>query len=62
MFDAEVGAEQVELVLTGGGALAQAEEAVGELFPVVGQNGPGMDRAGPLRSRRKRRALARSWS
>ena len=34
VFDAEVGAEQVELVLTGGGALAQAEEAVGELFPV----------------------------
>jgi len=35
VFDAEIGAEQVELVLAGGAAFAQTEQAVGELFPVA---------------------------
>jgi hypothetical protein len=35
VLDAEVGAEQVKLVRFGGGALAQAEEAVGESLAVA---------------------------
>ena len=48
MVDGEVGAEPVELVLAGGAALAQAEQAVGELFAVVGQHRPDAHRAGPF--------------
>ncbi len=38
MLDAEVRAEQVELVLSGGGASSQAEQPVGEGFSVVRQD------------------------
>ena len=48
VFDAEIGAELVELVFAGGGALAQTKEAVGKLFSVIGQNGADAQRAGPL--------------
>jgi hypothetical protein len=45
VLDAELGAERVELVRARRGALAQAEEAVGELGAVIGQNGADTDRA-----------------
>jgi len=48
VFDPEVIAEQVELMLAGGRALAQAEQAVGELFAIIGENGPDPHRAGPF--------------
>ena len=35
VFDAEVGAELIELVLASGDAFAQTEQAVGEFFPVA---------------------------
>ena len=35
VLDAEVGAEQVELVLSRRGAFAQTEETVGEFLPVA---------------------------
>lgn len=38
MFHAELGAEEIELVLSGGGALAQAEEAVGKRLAFVDQH------------------------
>lgn len=40
VLDAELGAEQVELVLSGSGAFAQAEQPVGEGLSVVGEH-PG---------------------
>ena len=48
VFDAEVGAELIELVLAGGSALAQAEQAVGELLAIIRENGPDPHRAGPF--------------
>jgi hypothetical protein len=45
VFDAEVGAELIELVLARGRAFAQAEETVGEFLAVIGQNRPDPDRA-----------------
>ena len=47
-LDAEVAAEQVERVLAGGCALAQAELAVGELFSVIRKYGADPYRAGPF--------------
>ena len=47
MLDPEVTAQQVELVPSGGGALAQTEQAVGKLLSVIGQNGADAQRAGP---------------
>ena len=44
MLDAEFGAEQVEFVLSGGCARAQAEEAVGESLAVVGQHAGDLHR------------------
>lgn len=35
VFDAEVGAKKVEFVVTGGTALAQAEQAVGEFLAIA---------------------------
>jgi hypothetical protein len=46
VLDAQFGAELVELVFACGRALAQAEQAVGELLAVIGQNGPAPDWAG----------------
>ena len=43
MVDLEGGAERVELVRAGRGALSQLEPAVGELLSVVGQNGADAD-------------------
>ena len=48
MLDAQLGAELIELVLACRGAFAQAEEPVGELLAVIGQNGADADRAGAL--------------
>ena len=48
VFDAEVGAELVELVPAGSFAFAQTEQAVGEFLPVIGQNGADAQRAGPF--------------
>ena len=48
MFDAGIGAELIELVLAGGAAPAQTEQAVIELFPVVGENGSAAHRASPF--------------
>ena len=48
VLDAQVGAELIELVLAGGRALAQAEEAVGELFSIVRKYGADPYRAGPF--------------
>ena len=48
VLDAEVAAELVELVLAGGRALAQAEQAVGELAAIIGQHRSDVDRAGSL--------------
>jgi hypothetical protein len=39
VFDAQLGAEQVEQVRARGCALAQAEEAIRELIAVIGQDG-----------------------
>jgi len=47
LFDAEVAAQQIEFVLAGGVALAQAEQAVGELLAIVRENGADLHRAGP---------------
>ncbi len=46
MLDAKLGVEQVELVLTGGAALAQAEQPVGEGLSVVGQHASDLHRGG----------------
>ena len=48
VLDAKLGAEQVELVLSGGRALAQAEEAVGESLAVVGQHAGDLHRGRAL--------------
>jgi hypothetical protein len=48
VFEAQLGAELVERGRARRGALAQAEEAVGELFFVVRENGADADRAGAL--------------
>ena len=48
VFDAQVAAQQIELVLAGGRALAQAEQAVGELAAIIGQHRADVDRAGSL--------------
>lgn len=48
MLDAQFGAELVELMLARRGALAQAEQAIGELFSVIRENGADVDRAGAL--------------
>ena len=46
MFDAVVGAKQIERVLAGGAAFAQTEQAVGELAAIIGQDGAAPQRAG----------------
>jgi Mrp family chromosome partitioning ATPase len=48
VFDAEVAAELIELVLASGAAFAQAEQSVGELLAIVGENGADAQRAGAL--------------
>ena len=57
VFDAKVAAQQIELVLAGGRALAQAEQAVGERLAArhwartngaLGQHRSDVDRAGPF--------------
>ena len=61
VFDAKVAAQQIERVLAGGRALAQAEQAVGELAAArhwartngavngsLGQHRSDVDRAGPF--------------
>ena len=48
MFDAEFGAEQVELVLAGGASFAQAEQAIGEFLAIVGKYGADADRTDPF--------------
>ena len=61
VFDAQVTAQLIELVLAGGRAVAQAEQAVGELFAArhwartngavngsLGENGADLHRAGPF--------------
>ena len=48
VLDAQFGAELVEFVVARRGTLAQAEQAVGELLAVVGQDGANADRAGTL--------------
>jgi len=53
MVDAQVGAEQIELVLAGGGAFAQAEQAVGEFLAIIGENGADADRAGAFQVAKK---------
>ena len=72
MLDAEVAAQLFERVLAGGRALAQAEQAVGELLAArhwartngavngsLGENGADLHRAGPFEiTRGNRRALA----
>ena len=53
VFNAEIGAELIELVLAGGLAFAQTEQAVGEFLPVIGQNRPDPDWAGPFQIAQK---------
>ncbi|CAM4420544.1 hypothetical protein PARU111607_18005 [Palleronia rufa] len=48
MLDPEVGTEAVELVVARGRALAQAEQPVGELLAVVGENTCDLHRRGAL--------------
>ena len=45
VFDAKVAAQQIEVVLAGGRALAQAEPPIGELLEVIGQHRSDVDRA-----------------
>ena len=45
MLDVKVSAEPVKLVLAGRVPLAQAEEAIGELLPVIGQDRADTGRA-----------------
>ena len=59
VFDAQLGAKLVELVLARRGALAQAEEAIGELLPVIGQNGADAYRAGALQVAQKAPGIGR---
>ena len=49
VFDIQFGAELVELMLARRSTLAQAEEAIGELFSVVRENRADADRAGTLK-------------
>ena len=53
MLDAHLCAECVKLMFASGGPLAQAKEPIGELFPVIGQNGPDADRASTLQVAQK---------
>src|SRR6056297_3219310 len=48
MLDPETGTEAVELVVARGRALAQAEQPVGELLAVVGENTCDLHRRGAL--------------
>ena len=48
MVDAQVAAEQVELVLAGGGTFAKTEQPISEFLAVIGENGPDLHRAGPF--------------
>ena len=48
MVNPEVAAQQVELVLAGGGPFVQTEQAVGEFAAVVGQHRANPHRAGPF--------------
>ncbi len=48
MFDAQLGAEQVELMRPGRGPCAAGEEPVGELFSVVSQYLGDPNGAGPV--------------
>ena len=50
---AQFGTELVELVLAGGAAFAQAERAVGKFLPVIGQDRPDPDWAGPFQIAQK---------
>ena len=45
VLDAEVVAEMIELVLASGVAFAKAEQSVGELFAIVGENGADVQKA-----------------
>ena len=45
MLDAKLGAEPIELVLAGGAAPAQAEQAVGEFAAAIGLGGADAQRA-----------------
>ena len=38
VLDAQIGAQTVEIVLAGGGTLAQAEQAIRKLFSVICEN------------------------
>ena len=53
VFNAEIGAELIELVLAGGLAFAQTEQAVGEFLAVIGQDRPDPDWAGPFQIAQK---------
>ena len=48
VFDAEIGAELVELVPACCGAFAQTEQTVGEFLAVVRKYGADVHRAGPF--------------
>jgi len=41
-----VAAQPVKLVLAGGAALAQTEQAVSEFLAIIGENDPDLHRAG----------------
>ena len=53
VFDAEVAAELIERAVAAGRALAQAEQAVGEFLPVIGQDRPDRDWAGAFQIAQK---------
>ena len=44
-LDVQLGAEPIERVFAGRGALAQAEEAIGKVLPVIGKDRADTDRA-----------------
>ena len=48
VFDAEVSAQAVKVMLAGSGTLAQAEQSVGEFLAIIGQNARDPHRASPL--------------
>lgn len=53
VFDAEVAAELIERAVAAVRALAQAEQAVGEFLPVIGQDRPDRDWAGAFQIAQK---------
>lgn len=58
VLDVQVDAGPVELMLAGRRSLAQTEEAIGELLPVIGQDCADTDRASSFKVTQNRRALA----